>query len=225
MTGKDKRLPSYGKENVIKIVLMGPANAGKSELGNRFEEIFNIEWQINERSDETLKRNPGPIGKNSRDSNDTKIEAPSYKPTPGVAFYKFSIRKARSNEYEKGQELQVIHWELGGQERYQGLWSVWWAGARGVMVVLDSCKTSDDNYLKEARRIIEIIETNIKKPYVICANKQDLQAAIPSHELRKRLRVWTLPNYLGTYSISALTGENVKEVFLQFLSSIGLGDF
>ena len=150
MAGKNKRLSSYGKGNVIKIVLMGPANAGKSVLGNRLEKLFNAERQANESSAESLKRNPGPVGENSRVGNDTKTEAPSYKPTPGVAFYKFIIRKARSNEHQKGQELQIVHWELGGQERYHGLWNVWWAGARGVMVVLDSCKTSDENYLKEA---------------------------------------------------------------------------
>ncbi|MFX1519739.1 MAG: GTPase domain-containing protein [Promethearchaeota archaeon] len=224
MAGKDKRLSPYGKENVIKIVLMGPANAGKSELGNCLEEIFNVERQSNESRNETLKGNPGPIGENSRVGNDTKTVVPSsYKPTPGVAFYKFSIRKARSNENEQGQELQFIHWELGGQERYHILWSVWWAGARGVMVVLDSCKTSDDNYLKEARRIIEIIETKIKRPYIICANKQDLPARMLPTELHLRLQLSTHPNYLGTYPLSALTGENVKEVFLRFLSSIELG--
>lgn len=208
---------------MIKILLMGPANAGKSELGTRLEELFNIERQASESSNETSMRNPSSVGENSNVDNVNKIEAPAYKPTPGVAFYKFSIRKTVSNEHEHEHELEFVHWELGGQERYQNLWSIWWAGARGVIVVLDSCKTSDDNYLKEARRIIEIIETKIKKPYVICANKQDLQAAIPAHELRKRLKLWTRPSYLGTFPISALTGENVKEVLLRFLSSIGLG--
>jgi small GTP-binding protein len=220
MAAKDKRLSPFGKENVIKIVLMGPANAGKSELGNCLEEIFNLERQSNENCNETLKCNPGPVGENSRVGNDPKTVASSYKPTPGVAFYKFSIRKARSNEPE--QELQFIHWELGGQERYHILWSVWWAGARGVIVVLDSCKTSDENYLKEAIRIIEIIETKIKAPYIICANKQDLPTRMLPTELHLRLQLSTHPNYLGTFPISALTGDNVKEVFLRFLSSIGL---
>ncbi|WP_287582802.1 ADP-ribosylation factor-like protein [Candidatus Borrarchaeum sp.] len=219
MVVNDKRSPPLGKEDVIKILLMGPANAGKSELGSRLEEIFNGERKAYEGGYETSKRNPTSVGRNSSVDKDHKKEASVYKPTPGVAFYKFSLRKTGTNKHE--HELEFVHWELGGQERYQNLWSIWWAGARGVIVVLDSCKTSDDNYLKEARRILDIIETKIKKPYIICANKQDLQTAIPAHELRKRLQLWTRPSYLGTFPISALSGENVKKVLLRFLSSIG----
>jgi signal recognition particle receptor subunit beta len=124
-----------------------------------------------------------------------------YVPTPGVAFYKVPLNNGKC----------YVNWEMGGQQRYQPLWRLWWKGATGVFLIIDA---SNKDSLAVATHIHHLIVGELRLPYVVCANKQDLP-----HSLSPEV----IANHLGisdpaiVFPTSAATGGNVKEAFLELV--------
>jgi signal recognition particle receptor subunit beta len=140
-----KPIKLLNRSNVTKLLLMGPANAGKTVFGKKIEAVFNG------------------IKKTKNTSNLDPV-CGSYMPTPGIDFYRVFMQ-------EESQSYML--WELGGQAHYQPLWSMWWRGAKGVFVVIDSTAITE-SYLAKVREIIELIRGALSLPFVVCLNKIDL---------------------------------------------------
>lgn len=124
-----------------------------------------------------------------------------YMPTPGVAFYKVPLNNGKC----------YVNWELGGQQRYQPLWRLWWKGATGVFLIIDS---SNDEALAVAKNIHQLIVGELRLPYVVCINKQDLPNTFSPEMIASHLEI-NDPKII--FPTSAATGENVKEAFLELV--------
>ncbi len=180
---------SLKRLNVVKLLLMGPANAGKSKLGKKLAEVFNYNKRKNT---------------SNFDSN-----GESYLPTPGIDFYTVKMQED-SHSY--------VLWELGGQEHYQPLWNIWWKGAKGAFVVIDST-TMMESYLTKVRKIIELIRGTLSLPFLVCLNKLDL--SICNKTVLKNISDYLDVEEEKIIPVSAVTGLNVKNAlyFLKELSN------
>ena len=125
----------------------------------------------------------------------------TYTPTPGVAFYKVPLNNGKC----------YVNWELGGQQRYQPLWKLLWKGATGAFLIVDS---SNEESLAVAKNIHELIKGELRLPYVVCVNKQDLPNALSTKMIANHLEINDLTIIFPT---SAVTGANVKEAFLELV--------
>ncbi len=125
----------------------------------------------------------------------------TYIPTPGVAFYKVPLNNGKC----------YVSWELGGQQRYQPLWKLWWRGATGAFLIIDSSNIDSFAVTKD---IHHLIVGELHLPYVICANKQDLPNSLPIEAIADHLDI-NDPTII--FPTSAVTGANVKEAFLELV--------
>jgi len=130
-----------------------------------------------------------------------------YIPTPGVAFYKVPLDNGKC----------YVNWELGGQQRYQPLWKLWWKGASGVFLIVDA---TNKNSLAVATQIHQLIVRELRLPYVVCANKQDLPNAVPREVLAHQLGI---SDQTLIFPTSAATGANIKEAFLALVNKTERG--
>ncbi len=166
---------------VTKLLLMGPAGAGKSAFGDNLERVFNGDY------------------KPSLTDVDCK-----YVPTPGIDFYRIFLQE----EFHS-----YVLWELGGQPIFQSLWKLWWNGAKGAFIVLDS-SIIDADYLSQVRELITIVDRDLSLPFIICLNKQDLVHSYnPNVSTLESISVMLgVPKDRITHT-SVVTGFNVKESF------------
>lgn len=174
--------------NVVKLLLMGPANAGKTVIGKRLEEMFNCTTE--------------------RDASKSDSSNKSYLPTPGIDFYRV---------HPQEDSRSYVLWELGGQEHYQSLWNIWWNGAKGVFVVIDSTRTTE-SYLAKVIDIIELIRGALSVPFVVCLNKIDLSKCNTKvlENLSKCLDI----EEDKIIPCSAVTGLNVRNALYYLLEII-----
>ncbi len=124
-----------------------------------------------------------------------------YIPTPGVAFYKVPLKNGKC----------YVNWELGGQQRYQPLWKLWWKGASGAFLIIDA---SNKESLSVAKNIHQLIVVELRLPYVVCANKQDLPNSLSPEVIANQLEI---NDHTLIFPTSALAGDNVKEAFLELV--------
>ena len=124
-----------------------------------------------------------------------------YMPTPGVAFYKVPLNNGKC----------YVNWELGGQQRYQPLWKLWWKGATGAFLIIDS---SNEEALAVAKNIHQLIIGELRLPYVVCINKQDLPNTLSPEMIASHLEI---NDSTIIFPTSAATGKNVKEAFLELV--------
>ncbi|MBI3360679.1 MAG: ATP/GTP-binding protein [Chloroflexi bacterium] len=73
-----------------------------------------------------------------------------------------------------------------GQARFDFMWDILMKEMHGFVVVVDSC--AEDSF-GEVRELIEIFTAERKVPYLIAANKQDLDCALPPDKLRRLIKV------------------------------------
>ncbi len=124
-----------------------------------------------------------------------------YTPTPGVAFYKVPLKNGKC----------YVNWELGGQQRYQPLWKLWWKGASGAFLIIDA---SNKESLAVAKNIHQLIVGELRLPYVVCANKKDLPNSLHPEMIANHLEI-SDPKLI--FPTSAVTGDNVQEAFLELV--------
>lgn len=115
------------------------------------------------------------------------------------------------------REILLQLWDTAGQERYKSVTKSYYKNALGVIIVYDITKQESfqnvQNWLNDAKPIA-------KPNCTICVvgNKSDLkeERAVQFNEAAK----FCQDNELKFFECSALTGENIEEVFLQTASSI-----
>ncbi len=101
-----------------------------------------------------------------------------------------------------------------GQKRFDFMWEILSEGMLGFIVMVDSTRPET---FREARSILETFRAYAPTPYVVTANKQDLNDAWDLEDMRLALRVDPKIKLLPCVATSK---ENVKTVLLELLYSI-----
>ena len=110
-------------------------------------------------------------------------------------------------------------WDVGGQDKIRSLWRHYFAGATGLIFVIDS---TDGDRLEEASEELEKVlsDQDMKTvPLLIFANKQDSKLAIKLEEITEKLGFKGISQERRKWHIqpcSALTGEGVSEGLQEF---------
>jgi signal recognition particle receptor subunit beta len=98
-----------------------------------------------------------------------------------------------------------------GQKRFDFMWEILSEGMLGFVVLVDSVRPET---FREARRILDIFRTYAGTPYVVAANKQDMEDAWSPEDLRIALKI--RPN-VKMLPCVAKDKESVKKVLLELL--------
>jgi len=98
-----------------------------------------------------------------------------------------------------------------GQKRFDFMWDILSEGMLGLLILVDSARPET---FRETLRIIDFFTSFRESPYVIVANKQDLENAWAPEELRLALR---LPESIKVLPCVATDRESVKGVLLELL--------
>jgi uncharacterized protein len=101
-----------------------------------------------------------------------------------------------------------------GQKRFDFMWEILSEGMLGFVILVDSIRPET---FREARRILDIFRGYASTPYVVAANKQDVEDAWPPEDLRIALKVD--PN-VKLLPCVATNKESVKHVLLELLYTI-----
>jgi small GTP-binding protein len=101
-----------------------------------------------------------------------------------------------------------------GQRRFDFMWEILSEGMLGFIVLLDSVRPET---FREARSILDTFRSYAPVPYVVAANKQDLEDAWQPEDLRIALRI---PDDVKVLPCVATDRESVKNVLLELLYSI-----
>lgn len=98
-----------------------------------------------------------------------------------------------------------------GQRRFDFMWEILAEGMLGFVVLIDSVKPET---FREARSILDTFRAYAPVPYVVAANKQDLEDAWSPEDLRIALRI---PKEVKVIPCVATNRESVKNVLLELL--------
>ncbi|MBC8507600.1 MAG: ATP/GTP-binding protein [Chloroflexi bacterium] len=101
-----------------------------------------------------------------------------------------------------------------GQKRFDFMWEILSEGMLGFIVMVDSTRPET---FREARSILETFRAYAPTPYVVAANKQDIEDAWSVDDMRIALRLDPKIKFLPCV---ALDKESVKSVLLELLYSI-----
>jgi small GTP-binding protein len=101
-----------------------------------------------------------------------------------------------------------------GQKRFDFMWEILSEGMLGFVILVDSIRPET---FREARRILDIFRSYADTPYVVAANKQDVDDAWSTEDLRIALKVRPEVKLLPCV---ATDKESVKKVLLELLYSI-----
>ncbi len=135
-----------------------------------------------------------------------------------------------SAEAEKVKEFTTVAMDFGritvdndlvlylfgtpGQKRFDFMWEILSEGMLGFVVMVDSARPET---FREAKSILETFRAYAPTPYVVAANKQDVDDAWSLEDLRIALRLDSSVKLLGCV---ATDKESVKSVLLELLYSI-----
>ncbi|MGH2538447.1 MAG: GTP-binding protein [Candidatus Promineifilaceae bacterium] len=101
-----------------------------------------------------------------------------------------------------------------GQRRFDFMWEILSEGMLGFIVLVDSTKPET---FREAKRILSTFRAYAHTPYVVVANKQDLEDAWEPNDLRIILH---LDPRIKVLPCVALNRDSVKTVLLELLYCI-----
>ena len=137
-----------------------------------------------------------------------------------------STERKISSEAERIKETTTVAMDFGritvdddlvlylfgtpGQKRFDFMWEILSEGMLGFIVMVDSARP--ETY-REARGILQTFRAYAPTPYVVAANKQDLDDAWEVDDLNLDPKVKMLP-------CIATDRESVKKVLLELLYSI-----
>jgi small GTP-binding protein len=141
-----------------------------------------------------------------------------------------STERKISSEAEKVKETTTVAMDFGritvdedlvlylfgtpGQKRFDFMWEILSEGMLGFIVVVDSARPET---FREARGILHTFRAYAPTPYVVAANKQDMEDAWDVDDLRIALKIDDSIKLLPTV---ASDKESVKTVLLELLYSI-----
>jgi uncharacterized protein len=111
-------------------------------------------------------------------------------------------------------ELVLYLFGTPGQKRFDFMWEILSEGMLGFVVLVDSVRPET---FREARRILDVFRSYASTPYVVAANKQDMEDAWSPEDLRIALKVQPGVKLLPCV---AKDKESVKSVLLELLYSI-----
>jgi signal recognition particle receptor subunit beta len=101
-----------------------------------------------------------------------------------------------------------------GQKRFDFMWEILSEGMLGFVVLIDSVRPET---FREARTILDTFRTYAPTPYVVAANKQDMEDAWAVDDLRIALRI---DPDIKLLPCVAMDRESVRNVLLELLYSI-----
>jgi len=85
-----------------------------------------------------------------------------------------------------GEDLVLFLFGTPGQKRFDFMWEILSEGMLGFIVIVDS--TRPDTF-REARQILNIFRLYADTPFVIAANKQDVEDAWSPEDIRYALKL------------------------------------
>jgi small GTP-binding protein len=141
-----------------------------------------------------------------------------------------STERKISSEEERIKETTTVAMDFGritvdddlvlylfgtpGQKRFDFMWEILSEGMLGFVVMVDSARPET---FREARGILQTFRAYAPTPYVVAANKQDVDDAWEVDDLRIALKLD--PN-VKMLPCVAMDKETVKTVLLELLYSI-----
>jgi len=111
-------------------------------------------------------------------------------------------------------ELVLYMFGTPGQRRFDFMWEILAEGMLGFVVLLDSVRPET---FREAHSILDTFRSYAPVPYVVAANKQDMEDAWTPEDLRIALRI---PQGIKMAPCVATDQDSVKQVLLELLYSI-----
>jgi len=112
------------------------------------------------------------------------------------------------------EDLVLYLFGTPGQKRFDFMWEILSEGMLGFIVMVDSTRPET---FREARSILETFRAYAPTPYVVAANKQDMQDAWEVDDMRHALR---LDSKVKLLPCTATARDTVKAVLLELLYSI-----
>lgn len=111
-------------------------------------------------------------------------------------------------------ELVLYLFGTPGQKRFDFMWEILSEGMLGFIVMIDSTRPET---FREARGILETFRAYAPTPYIVSANKQDLEDAWDIDDMRIALR---LDGDVKLLPCVSLDKESVKKNLLELLTTI-----
>jgi len=112
------------------------------------------------------------------------------------------------------EQLVLYLFGTPGQRRFDFMWEILSEGMLGFIVVIDSTKPET---FREAKRILNSFEQFARTPYIVAANKQDMEDAWEPNDIKIVLR---LNSNVKVLPCIAMDRESVKNILLELLYSI-----
>ncbi|WP_376790796.1 ATP/GTP-binding protein [Thermoflexus sp.] len=112
------------------------------------------------------------------------------------------------------KDLVLYLFGTPGQRRFDFMWEILAEGMLGFVVMVDSTRPET---FREARNILDTFRRYAQTPFVVAANKQDLEDAWDPEDLRIALR---LDSQAKVLPCVATRRDSVKTVVLELLYSI-----
>ncbi len=112
------------------------------------------------------------------------------------------------------KDLVLYLFGTPGQRRFDFMWEILAEGMLGFIVMVDSTRPET---FREARNILDTFRRYAQTPFVVAANKQDLEDAWDPEDLRIALR---LDGRVKVLPCVATRRDSVKAVVLELLYSI-----
>ena len=134
----------------------------------------------------------------------------SYKATLGVNL----LKKELDIGGYGGVSAQI--WDLGGQESFKSLRSLYLEGANGALVIFDM--TDKNSFEKLDEWIQDFRNSRGDAPIILIGNKSDLKNQIKITE--KGASEFAKNNTMELIITSAKTGENVENAFIKLTKTI-----
>jgi len=134
----------------------------------------------------------------------------NYKATLGVNL----LKKELDIGGYGGVSAQI--WDLGGQESFKSLRSLYLEGANGALVIFDMTDTNTFEKLNEW--IQDFRKARGDAPIILIGNKSDLKNQIKITE--KEASKFAKNNTMELIITSAKTGENVENAFIKLTETI-----
>jgi len=113
------------------------------------------------------------------------------------------------------QKVNLMIWDIHGEEKFKKITSSYLRGASGVIMVVDGTRPDT---LTVAQEIFQRVEKDVGNiPSVWLLNKTDLEDEwCMSDQDQKQLS----EQYVSVYRSSAKTGENVEQTFLNIAENM-----
>jgi small GTP-binding protein len=112
--------------------------------------------------------------------------------------------------------ITVQLWDLGGQDKYEGLRKLYLDGSQGALLVFD--KTNKASYENLDKWVSSFRDLRGEKPMMLIGNKLDLKEFIVIDDPTAKSYAET--NHMEYISTSAKTGEQVETAFTSLIKEV-----